>query len=46
MKSSESDLNQLSHLNSVNLKTSKLLRVIEATVKTRKVAAAVTVWEL
>jgi hypothetical protein len=36
MKSSESDLNQLSDLNSVNLKTSELLRVIEVTVKSRK----------
>ncbi len=36
MKSSESDLNQLSDLNSVNLKTSELLRVIEAAVKNYK----------
>ncbi len=36
MNSSESDLNQLSDLNSVNLQASEVLRVIKATVKNYK----------
>jgi hypothetical protein len=36
MKSGESDLNLLSDLNSVSLRSSELLRVIEATAKIRK----------